>query len=717
MILLQPRDVVRLAGDDGVRLAVIFACPSGRVVTINVDDPSAWPQYRDASILEDAIASGEAELLDPIVPPASLRVALTEAERNARDRRWNLIEQLVKSVPDIFDPVLRGKLIRQACANGATPPTIRKLLRWYWQRGMTKAALVGDWSNCGAKGVERDQATLKVGRPRVVGKQTGINLNREMRAGIRRVIWSQWKKNGKLTIAQAYQEFCRLFFFEEVEDAPEGRAKWRLKPEYAETGPASEDQFDYFFRRYVDSLGLRRERRGARIWDLTERGLPGTVTAETRGPGSRYMIDATILDVYIRSRINPERIVGRAVLYVVIDVWSRLIVGIYVGVENASWACAMMALANVVEDKVLFCRRHGVEIKSHEWPTSGIGERLLSDGGEVTAEVADQLAMHFNNKVETASPYRGDLKGLVENVFNVIPATLSAFVPGWICSDFRRRGAKDYRLESALDIDDVTQQVILAVIRRNNDVPVKQYDRDAGMPAASVAPFPVDLWSFGVANRSGRFVRWPEEFVRFRLMPEADATIDQHGLRYGGVWYLSEGVIARGWLARGRLKPFKVRISFDPRRAGTVYLHLDGTEFGYEVCTASPTRSRAIIDQPKEPSFWDIALEEFDRKEALADAKNRELRSGIELTAGVKIIAANALERRKAVQELSRAQQTRGIRCNRQIERAIQQALDAVEFAPEASAVEFGPAMPGSADDDGTNIDIDIFDIAGDPND
>jgi hypothetical protein len=714
--MLQPRDVVRPTGGDGPRLVVLHVCTSGRVATIDVDDPGAWPQFRDASTLEDAIASGEATLHDPIVPLASTRATLTEAEIEACDRRWDLIKDVVAAVPDVFDPARRGELVRTACAGGATPPTVRKLLRWYWQRGMTKAALVGDWSKCGAKGVERDQAGIKTGRPRSVGVQTGINLNREMRAVIRKVVWSQWRKNGKLKIAQAYQEFCRRFFFEEVEGAPEGRAKWRLKPEYAETGPASDDQFDYFFRRYVDGLGLRRERRGARIWDLTERGLPGTVTAETRGPGSRYMIDATILDVYVRSRINPDRIVGRAVLYVVIDVWSRLIVGIYVGIENASWACAMMALANVVEDKVLFCRRHGIEIEPHEWPTSGIGERLLSDGGEVTAEVADQLAMYFNTKVETASPYRGDLKGLVENVFNVIPATLGAFVPGWICPDFRQRGAKDYRLESALDIDDVTQQVILAVIRRNNDVAVKKYDRDPGMPAASVAPFPVDLWSYGVANRSGRFVRWPEEFVRFRLMPEANATVDQHGIRFGGVWYLSEGVVARGWLVRGRAKPFKVRVSFDPRRAGTVYLHLDGTEFGFEVCTASPTRSRAITDQAREPSFWDVDLEEFDRKEALAEAKGRELRSGIELTAGVKAIAADALERRESVQDLSRAEQTRGIRSNRQVERAIQQALDSVQFAPEIPVEAPETAGSGTLDDDGTDVDIDIFDIAGEWN-
>ena len=118
-----------------------------------------------------------------------------------------------------------------------------------------------------------------------------------------------------------------------------------------------------------------------------------------------------------------------------------------------------------------------------------------------------------------------------------------------------------------------------------------------------------------------------------------------HGLRFRGAWYLSDEMLARGWLEKGRSKPFKVRISFDPRHAGSVYLHMEGTEFGYEVCRLNGARSRAFADPFNEPSFWDIDLEEFDRKCMLADAREREGLGAVEMIDAVKHIAVRALER------------------------------------------------------------------------
>ena len=53
---------------------------------------------------------------------------------------------------------------------------------------------------------------------------------------------------------------------------------------------------------------------------------------ETFGPGSRYQIDATPADVYLLSSINTDKVIGRPVVYAVIDVYSRLVVGIYMWV-------------------------------------------------------------------------------------------------------------------------------------------------------------------------------------------------------------------------------------------------------------------------------------------------------------------------------------------------------------------------------------------------
>lgn len=105
-----------------------------------------------------------------------------------------------------------------------------------------------------------------------------------------------------------------------------GRSKSRRREEFRlsinfSTGPT----------RITFCLEIKRKRMGAKRYDKDMRGLLGTSNAQVIGPGSRYQIDATISDVYLVSRLDPSLIIGRPVVYVVIDVFSRLITGIYIG--------------------------------------------------------------------------------------------------------------------------------------------------------------------------------------------------------------------------------------------------------------------------------------------------------------------------------------------------------------------------------------------------
>ncbi|HAD78636.1 MAG TPA: transposase, partial [Flavobacteriaceae bacterium] len=77
-------------------------------------------------------------------------------------------------------------------------------------------------------------------------------------------------------------------------------------------------------------------------------------TQETDGPGTRFQVDATIADIYLVSSFNRSLIIGRPVIYGIIDVYSRLFTGVYVGLEGPSWTGAMMALDNMITDKVFY---------------------------------------------------------------------------------------------------------------------------------------------------------------------------------------------------------------------------------------------------------------------------------------------------------------------------------------------------------------------------
>jgi hypothetical protein len=67
----------------------------------------------------------------------------------------------------------------------------------------------------------------------------------------------------------------------------------------------------------------------------------------------------------------------------VVDVYSRMIVGLSVSLEGPSWVGMMLALENACADKVEFCRELGLEIAEADWPCRHLPEAILGDRGEL----------------------------------------------------------------------------------------------------------------------------------------------------------------------------------------------------------------------------------------------------------------------------------------------------------------------------------------------
>ncbi len=288
---------------------------------------------------------------------------LTGKEKLIRDTAWKIIEDLIKAEnePYIYLKQFRGKLvIETAQKHKTTPPTVYKYFRKYLQRGKTKNSLLPDYENSGRSENERIITVKKLGRKRkfnhVVEIGEGINVNEDIKKIFRSAI-SQFYYNPKETSLQtAYNLMLKNWFVEDYE-YENGIKKPILvsqdqKPTYA--------QFHYFYNKEKDIRKKITSRKGRSAYELTHRAILGSSTVEVFGPGSRYEIDATVADVYLVSRFNRNNIIGRPIIYVVIDVFSRMIAGLYVGLEGPSWLGATMALANTVTDKMSFCAEYGI---------------------------------------------------------------------------------------------------------------------------------------------------------------------------------------------------------------------------------------------------------------------------------------------------------------------------------------------------------------------
>jgi hypothetical protein len=698
-IEILPWDVVELGGLVAGEARVVWVSPSREMLALVRLEDVSWPELMPYSYAASMIEEGawsHSPGMPPIFPPLS---QLTHAQFAKREANWNLLRHLFENhVPGIFAKKERSKLIRQIVEdskqNGipVSRRHVENLLRRALKSCMTKDSLRA-WENCG-KGQRRPVEELaKLGRPPQEGHPPGINVDSETKRLFALSLRRFWAENKNLDLRGAYDACMRTFFLDVVGDLFAGGGHV-TKERYRELGLPTYEQFRYWAPKVVDLGVLGRRKLKPRIYDQETKANLGTSLNMTWGPGGQFQIDATVLDIYIRSRANGRVLIGRPVLYIVIDTFSRMICGIYLGLESPSWTAAMMALANCCENKVEFCRRYGVQIAEEEWPVQVVPAVILGDKGEMERQFADNMIDLSNVMVANAAPYRGDWKGIVESCFRILPAIFKPYVPGYIDVDFKVRGVRDYRADAVFDLDDLIKLFIHLVLHHNNDVEVSKYPRHQMMDEDDVPSVPRDLWNWGISKLSGIPRQPNQERFRFGLMPQATAKVTDAGILFEGRFYTCPTAEKRGWFSKAKKSGrFELTISYDKRRTKEIMVHVPGRR-GFEVAR----RINKGVAEDRDLTAWE---EEGRRRQNAARQANRRDKETIaraNMDGKMAIIAKAAAAKSAAASAKPVTQQIANIRENRAEQLAADRAAEAESFASgitgktaiEANEVERG---------------------------
>ena len=244
-------------------------------------------------------------------------------------------------------------------------------LRIYWQRGQVKNALAPLFASCGAKGKIWTPGVKKRGRP-PLSDHLGINIDDDVREKIE--YGFRFLKSEK-TFVRAYNKTMKICWSREV--IIDGQPIRKI--DY-DNGPTLE-QFSYWLKKKFTLEEFGKAICGRIDFEQNHRARTGTSIDKASGPGSVYQIDSTIADIFLRSRIDPRRWVGRPVLYIVVDLYSRMIVGFYTCLYGPSWEGAMHALYVAMTDKVALCARYGISIATADWPCAHLCSELVCDRG------------------------------------------------------------------------------------------------------------------------------------------------------------------------------------------------------------------------------------------------------------------------------------------------------------------------------------------------
>ncbi|MCC7682744.1 transposase family protein [Janthinobacterium sp. FW305-128] len=501
---------------------------------------------------------------------------LSGTMRARQERAWAAVAPLVKNTPEIYIMAKRRKMIiERARELGISTDTIRNWIVEYWQGGSTPSALVGKRNSCGRHRTEGSTSpgSTKLGRPRKHTPGVGTNVDERMlkyfRVGIARI----FHKQTRISKYETYLKTIQLY----LPDAVQADEKGKVKVINSDMIPTYR-QFLYWLRKETDEFSTATAKRGMDYYQKTLRPLLGNSTADSIGPGYKFQVDATIADVYLLSRADRRKLVGRPVLYVVIDTWSRMIVGIYVGLENASWTVAMMALHNVTLDKVEYCKEFGIDIESHEWPNASLASTILGDRAEFISKHSTNLAKWLNIEVENTPPYRADWKAVVERSFGLLQAKFRAEAPGYVDKNHVARVDADYRLDAKLTLHEFTQIVIHSVLHHNNTV-ITGYPLDNEMVSEGVVAIPIQLWNWGIHNRMGTMKKHSQDKLLLALLPTDEASVAANGLLFLKRQYYSTELHAQKWFSKARGGRIPVTVSYHPHNLNTVLLHVGEGSF------------------------------------------------------------------------------------------------------------------------------------------
>lgn len=405
--------------------------------------------------------------------------------------RWEMIEPLVSDTRNISDSQYRAiSLMRRAEQCHISIKTLRTILYRYWATGYT---------------ILPKQHTIQAGPH-----------DATMAWAIQKLYFS----SGRPSLHDAYLAMLIAKYTDgdgnRLDDVPTF-AQFRYY--YYHHG---------FHKRPQKTMG----REGMSAYLRNQKPIYGTSMAWRDKIGA-YQMDATTADIYLVSRLDRTAVIGRPNVYLAVDTATRLIAGIYVGVQAGERA-VIACLQNAAEDKVEFCARYGINIEPEQWPSHGLPKEIITDKGkEFVGRAVSLLCMRYGMVSHSLPPFRPDRKGIVEKTFDLLQAQYKPLLRGRgvIEADAQERWATDYREKAILNLDEFTQIILHCVLYLNNH---RVLSFQESVPCD---PIPCQLWAHYESAGQFDLLDVADGELRVLLLPRQQITVTRRGLHCMGLDY------------------------------------------------------------------------------------------------------------------------------------------------------------------------------------
>ena len=271
----------------------------------------------------------------------------------------------------------------------------------------------------------------------------------------------------------------------------------------------------------------------------------------------RVEIDHSPLKIVVGSDAGP---IGQPWLTVLIDYYSRMIVGFCLGFEPPSYAVIMEALRQAILPKTQLQARYP-KIQN-PWPCFGIPEKIVCDrGSDLTSKDLEDAAFQLGIELDFAPPRTPHFKGTVESFFDTLNDLLLASLPGRTFRSWERRA--DYQPD---DGPMMPYETLLEIVH------LHLVDVYSQSQHPTLGQTRLEVWQESAAEFPPCLPASPDDLVVL-LAKCVERNLSARGIEVGGMFYLSDELMSlRAELAANNLSSDHLHVRYNPWDLGKIWV-------------------------------------------------------------------------------------------------------------------------------------------------
>ncbi len=386
-------------------------------------------------------------------------------------------------------------------------------------------------------------------------------------------------------------------FDEAIEEYLSGRCKtydkaysWLVSKCYSETfiqngslviGQKSEvkipskRQFTYYARKKISLQTIDIVKSSKQEVRNNKRLLISDTYNDVLGPGDLVEIDALEVDIALVSSRDRKQAIGRPILYLMIDVFTRMIIAMTVSLHNNAVLALTNLFLNLSDDKKEYCKKYGHFVNDIAWISNIIPRRIRVDrGSDFKSDPFGKICEELGIDRQLVPGATGSLKGNIEQEFRTLHAAQKPHLEGK--GVISRRYDSKHHKEAILTIEEYTKMTVDFVLHHNT-MACANYPLTADMIKNGVHAIPYELWQYGSQKYGKPRPITNMDMFRYTLMEPVKASLDRSGILSNELYYINtqdQSLLDKMYMLQNKRESFEARI--DPRDITNLYYLRNG---------------------------------------------------------------------------------------------------------------------------------------------